>query len=332
MPIAMCATLDTPHAAGTDLVFNVSLALAWKKLEQRFGVLRFAPQPALADALSRTVVDGAVSPAWCVADAGFGAEGILERLRSELLSRFSAADVRYLPGGLAPDALLAYGYLSRDLRFPAVFAVRDGVFNAQPVRAFGIVDNNHPHNAARAAQVIVHEVRSEREFVIELCSDAADEDRLLIAQVPPRERLGETVRDVLDRLGRLPPEYSSLRRGEEVAIPRIELETEASFPELLGRPLCTGELAGRVFDEVKQRARFTLDEGGASVTAEAAILSFGMPEPRRSFVVCQPFLVMLIRRSAFVPYLALWVETPAWMQPPARPAGAGPALGGICGH
>ncbi|AUX19874.1 uncharacterized protein SOCEGT47_003270 [Sorangium cellulosum] len=213
MPIAMCATLDTRHAAGTDLVFSVSLALAWKKLEHRFGALRFAPQPALADALSRTVVDGAVSPAWCVADAGFGAEGILERLRSELLSRFSAADVRYLPRGLAPDALLAYGYLSRDLRFPVVFAVREGVFDARPVRAFGIVDNNHPHNAARAAQVIVHEHRSEREFVIELCTDAADEDRLLIAQVPPRERLGETVRDVLDRLGRLPPEYRSLRRG-----------------------------------------------------------------------------------------------------------------------
>ncbi|KYF80854.1 hypothetical protein BE20_12675 [Sorangium cellulosum] len=324
MPITMCATLAEPHAPGTDLVFCVPLALAWRKLQDRFGPLRFDPQPFLADALNRVPLDEVIDPTWCVSGAGFGAEGILERLRSELHGKFPDADPRLLPSSLAPDALLAYGYLSRDLRFPTPFALRDVCFQGQYVRAFGINDGPHPDNPARCAQVIAHDYVSSDEFVIELCAGHT-EDRVLIAQIPPCSRLGVTVGAALERLERLRPGDRALRSDEELSIPRLQLEVNRRFDELVHRPLCNQELQGKTFDEVHQLVKFKLDEAGARVTAEAVMHGYGVPTPKRYFIVRKPFLLMLIRRSAPIPYLALWVETTAWMQeqptpvPPALP-------------
>jgi hypothetical protein len=314
VPPTMCATLAVPHVPGTDLIFCAPLALAWQALERRFGRLRFDPQPPLAEALSSMAVEQIVDPSWCVVGAGRGAEGILEQLRSELSSKFPDADPRLLPYSLAPDALLAFGYLGRDLSFSKPFAERRVWFRQKPVRAFGTSDARDEDNQARAAQVVVHEYTSDREFVIELCAAGAD-DRILIAQIPPREELSATVRDAMDRLGRLPAPYSALQRDETLLVPRIRLEEDRRFPEVIGRPLLTEGLKGVHFDEVKQHVAFTLNEAGASVAAYAVMASFGVPERKRDFVVAEPFLLMLIRREAAIPYLALWVETQAWMQP-----------------
>lgn len=323
MPITMCATLAEPHIPGTDLVFCVPLALAWRRLQDRFGPLRFDPQPFLADAMNRVPLDEVIDPAWCVTGAGFGAEGVLEQLRSELHAKFPDADPRLLPSSLAPDALLAYGYLSRDLQFPTVFAVRHLCFQGQYVRAFGINDGPHPDNPARRAQVIAHDYVSPDEFVIELCAGRT-EDRILIAQIPPCSRLGVTVGAALDRLERLRPDDRALRSDEELCVPRLQLEMNRRFDEFAHRPLCNQDLQGKSFDEVQQRVKFKLDEVGASVTAEAVMYAYGMPAPKRDFIVRRPFLLMLIRRSAPIPYLALWVETTAWMQ--EQPAPAPPAF------
>lgn len=330
MPATMCATLAEPHAPGTDLVFCVPLAIAWKRLTERFGPLRMDPQPALADALNEMLLDpDAVDPAWCVAGAGFGGEGILERLRAELAAKFPGASPSMLPASIAPDGLLAYGYLSRALRFPTVFAVREGYFLGRPVRAFGLTNSppSREIHEARLRQVVVHDYVSAEDFVIELLHGEGD-DRIVIAQAPPRESLGATARSALDRLGMVREEYASLRPDEELSIPRLELDEARSFSDLAGRPLRNEGIGGKGFDEAKQSVRFTLDEGGASVRAEAVLVAFGPPQQKRSFVVCRPFLVMLIRRGSFLPYLTLWVETPAWMQAQGNPAAAaGPAPG-----
>ncbi|WP_437589274.1 hypothetical protein [Sorangium sp. So ce1000] len=323
MPITMCATLAEPHASGTDLVFCVPLALAWRKLQDRFGPLRFDPQTSIADAMNRVPLDEVVNPAWCVTGAGFGAEGVLEQLRSELHAKFPDADPRLLPSRVAPDELLAYGYLSRDLQFPTVFAVRDSWFQGRYVRAFGINDGPHPDNPARRAQVIAHDYVSSDEFVIELCAGDT-EDRIVIAQIPPCSRLGVTVGAALDRLERLRPEDRALQPDEELCVPRLQLDVFRQFDELTHRPLCNQALQGRSFDEVQQLVKFRLDEAGASVTAEAVMHGYGAPARKRYFIVARPFLLMLIRRSAPIPYLALWVETPAWMQ--EQPAPAPPAF------
>jgi hypothetical protein len=330
MPVEVAVTLAVPHAPGRDLVFSVPFALAWQKLKERIGPVRMEPQPPLADALNELTLDAnIIDPAWCVAQAGFGGEGILEAIRAELAAKLPLAKPRQLPPSLPPDALFAYGYLSKDLRFRTVFAPQKVGFAGYRVRAFGLADNPYGADRERMAQIVVHDCVSPVEFVIELLAEDPSDCRILIAQIPPQETLGATVRDALHRLDRIEGDPRSVHQGEKVAIPRLELDVAQTFDEVIGRPLSNDAARGTSFDDAMQQVCFKLDEGGASVTAEASLGSFGLPP--RSFYVTQPFLVMLLRRASSEPFLALWVETTEWMQVleklppgPATPMGSPP--------
>ncbi|WP_437806266.1 hypothetical protein [Sorangium sp. So ce1078] len=327
---SVCASLSTPFSSPReDLVFCATFALAWETLRARFGPIRMEPQPALADALNAATLGAeVVDPAWSVSGAGFGGEGIVEALRAELFSKFPDARPEYLPEKVPADDLLAYGYLSKVLKFGTTFAVREGTFKGSRVRAFGLDNRAFGPDPARRAQVVVHDWAAPQDFVIELVADDLD-SRVLVAQIAPAETLAATVASALGRLDRLGGEERQLARDEALAIPRLKFDLEMMFGDLIGRPLLGEELHGKRFGEAKQRVQFHLNEGGAGATSEAVIGSYGPPPPR-SFQVTSPFLALLQRRGASAPYLAAWVESTAWMEvlgpvppPAATPAGWG---------
>lgn len=49
-----------------------------------------------------------------------------------------------------------------------------------------------------------------------------------------------------------------------------------------------------------------MDKSGAAVFSEAGLDTWGRPP--RNFTFDEPFLVMLLKRGARWPYLALWIE------------------------
>lgn len=294
-------------------------------------------QPALADALNEMSLDpSVVDSAWSVAGAGFGSEGIVEALRGELVAKFPGFNPEYLPRAVPPDALLAYGYLSKSLKFRTTFAVREGTFCNSRVRVFGLDGNPFGADPDRATQVIVHDWIAPQDFVIELIADDPD-SYLVVAQISPEPTLAATAAKAMSRLGTLLGEARGLASDEALSIPRLDLDVEGSFGELLGRPLLAEQIRGKRFDEAKQRVQFHMNEGGAGIKSEAILGGYGPPPPR-SFKVTQPFLVLMIRRGASSPYLAAWVASTAWMEvlgkaePPAsqgfyNPSGFGPPSG-----
>ncbi|WP_437662062.1 hypothetical protein [Sorangium sp. So ce1182] len=332
---SVCASLSTPLSSPReDLVFCAAFALAWEKLQARFGPIRMEPQPALADALNAATLGAeVVDPAWSLSGAGFGGEGIVEALRAELFSKFPDAKPEYLPEEVPADALLAYGYLSKILKFETRFAVREGTFKSSRVRAFGLDNRAFGPDPARRAQVVVHDWAAPQDFVIEFVADDPD-SRVLVAQMAPAETLAATVASALGRLDRLGGGERQLAPDEALSIPRLKLDVAEIFGDLIGRPLLGEALRGKRFGEAKQRVQFHLNEGGAGATSEAVIGSYGAPPPR-SFNVTAPFLVLLQRRGASAPYLAAWVESTAWMEvlgpvppPPVTPPGWGAGWGG----
>ncbi|WP_437726696.1 hypothetical protein [Sorangium sp. So ce861] len=226
------------------------------------------------------------------------------------------------------DALVAYGYLSKIVKFETKFAVREGTFQSSRVRAFGLDGNPCGADPARRSQVIVHDWAAPGDFVIELVADDPD-SRVLVAQMAPAETLAATVAGVLGRLDRCCGDARQLAEDEPLVIPRLRLELEGRFGEIEGRPLIGEELSGVRFDEAKHRVQFHLNEGGAGATAEAVLGSYGPPP--RPFRVTAPFLVLLQRRRARAPYLTVWMESTAWMEVlgPVPPPLAG--VGGSAG-
>jgi hypothetical protein len=201
--------------------------------------------------------------------------------------------------------------------------VQEGAFLDSIVRTFGLQGNPFGADPARRTQVLVHDWLTPNDFVIELIADDPD-SYLLIAQVPPEETLAATTAKAMSRLGTSHGDARHLANDELLSIPRLDLDIEELFGELLGRPLLAEQVRGKRFDEAKQRVQFHLNEGGAGIKSEAALGAYGAPAPR-SFQVTQPFLVLMTRRGESSPYLAAWVATTAWMNvlgKAAKPASA----------
>lgn len=330
MTVRLAPTLDAAPAAGEDLVFCATLGLAWGALRALDGAPPLAAMvPATAVALDALVAGPPPLESAVPAEASFVAAGgpvELGAAREALRARFPDLTSRLLPDTLPPDGLFAFGFLDRALAFDPPFDPTTVMFASAMVKGFGVGGAD-----PRAANVVVHDYRAGESFLVEL--RARSEDRILVlADVPagpfgpppvttPRT-LRERVSDALARLDQLPPAERTVVAEESFSMPNVRLDQAGSFDELTAAPIALAD--GRVLriDDARQCVRFALDETGAKVTSEARLLSFGPPP--RVLSVSGPFVVMLLRRGATVPYLAAWIQTAATME---RVADAAPVAG-----
>lgn len=183
------------------------------------------------------------------------------------------------------------------------------------------------------------------EFIVELQTDSAA-DRLILAKVTPGRTLGKIVNSVLKRIESpnsrrteelMPPElnqlletveapdedknrerfqkaleglsrYSCLLLDESLQVPVLDFDVTKEYSELLGRTVVSAnpKLNGKPFVEAQQRIRFGLNERGVVLESEAFGGLFG-GDAVRDFSFTEPFLILLMRKGASQPYLALWV-------------------------
>jgi hypothetical protein len=334
--------LDVDHASGRDLLWCASFDLAWRALSRVVGgpiSLRY-PQGvdaieadramSLVRALDASPVREEVAPpAWYLALAGEHTRAWVEDAERRLRERFGELQAAFFPAAPQPGLLVAYAYADVHLPFSLPFApVAEGMFFAGvPVAGFGVWDpaSSEERSAyqARVAQVLVHHHRfafeydperahedegPSEEFVIELESSNLD-GRVIVACCMPERSLAGTVALTLSRLRddvAARPD-ARLRTQEKLHIPCIDLDETRRYGELYGQGIDNPGFEQHVFGEVLERVRFVLDEGGARVISEA--LFGGLSLPPRSFLCTDPFLVLVLRRGARLPFLALWVET-----------------------
>lgn len=198
----------------------------------------------------------------------------------------------------------------------------DGV----PVESFGLWETQAtPHlHEARAEQLCVHYHRfgsddepsdhPSEEFLVELMTEDR-EDRIFVSKLPPQPTLAASVQWALARIRDDGPSAPGARLGveERLEVPCIDFDLARRYAELEGAGVVCAPLEAQAFGDVLERVRFRLDEGGALLVSEARV--GGLCLPPRSLVCYPPFLVMLVRRGSPVPFLALWIETPALLTP-----------------
>lgn len=325
-PIAhteVSARLEQPLTDGTNVLFCSTFQLAWNELQNKFGGnVRLEGEPPLALALERPGPKvNEVDAASCVVGGGVGAE-FLGKIGRELRQKFGERDDFMLPERLAPDAVLAYAYLSKDLEFATPFAVNRaaGIMfrNGARVAHFGFwAEGDEKVRAQRAKQIVVHHHHDNGEFVLELLTKAT-EDRLIIARIARGATLLDTVDTALTHANQKPGFFARIRgkteidAGEVVRIPIIQVDLIRSYVELTGRKL-VGQNA--FIQDAKQRIRMSLDEKGAVLRSAGVVLAPRGGPPKRKFICDQPFLVMMIRKEQRYPYFALWLEDPEFFVP-----------------
>jgi hypothetical protein len=309
-------TIITPHfeqemTTGKNILWCATLQLAWNELLTfAGGTMQMENEGPLVTMLNRQTVN--------VADLGLDQKSYLTVagiVGTELLSKVKQtaqaewqsqvfADLAALP----QDSLVAYSYLVKTLPFEWAFRRFDRPlrYSATEVTSFGIKQYlaSNPNDQKLANQVLILAYQEDTNFILELYTRSPN-DRLILAKVTPEATLGATVTHILGRINQGTP--TRMRNLESLVIPVVDVDRLQNYPELCGHPILASNAAvnGKQLSLVAQRTRFKLDETGARLESKALAVS---AKPPRQFIFDHPFLVMLIRQGAKMPYFALWVE------------------------
>lgn len=149
------------------------------------------------------------------------------------------------------------------------------------------------------------------DFIIELKIQAED-DRLILAKIPPEPTLAEMVDVVEQRIRKAKPKR--MAQMEDLRVPVLNFDILRQYSELCGHPIRTADkrFDGTSIFFAAQSIRFRLDETGAVLKSEAIMYAGLTP---RTLVFDKPFLILLKRRDAEKPYFGLWVANAELLVP-----------------
>ena len=314
------AHLEQPLEAGKNVLWCSTFQLAWNEACDLVGEdLHVENEPSMVAVLDkRSATKADLDEPSYLAMAGWTADGIVGKIRAAIAAKFPQEAPPRLPGEVPGDArFVTYAFLTKDLRFAEPFEPIDQMdFGGAPVRAFGLTKDTG--RAGRIAeQIMILDYRNETgkpdEFVVELKTQSAG-DRLILAKVTPAATLGETIRDVRNRIEKGTEIQGD--RHNRLKVPKLNFKVLKSYGDLLDKPLrCANEkLSGRVLAVALQSIRFRLDEHGALLRSEAmaADAAASMVGP---LIFDGPFLILLQRTDATTPYFALWVDNAELLVP-----------------
>ncbi len=314
----MASSLEQEMTEGKNIVWSAVLQLAWNELQGLAGgIITMEGSPELTDVLNRQSAKKAdlnLDQESYIAVAGLLDDKLFQNVRrqaSETLAARVLSDLGTLPQG----SLAAYAYLVKQLPFEWAFERFDQPlqFGDDDVTVFGLKQylENRPKDQAVAKQVVILDYQSDDDFIMELLT-TSQTDRLILAKAPPAATLKATIHSVQERIAQGTPDH--VRNLESVIIPVINIDRVNQYPEVCGRRIQAEHDAvnGKSLSSLTQRIRFTLDERGANLDAQAMAFSARSP---RQFIFDRPFLVFLIRQGAVLPYFAVWVGNSELLTP-----------------
>jgi hypothetical protein len=307
--------MQVPITTGQNVVYCSTFQIAWNDMKDDIvgEDIRLEKPLALVDRLNRSLSTRAdISEVDYVAEVGVASDTFIDDLNRALRAKF---------GGDAPivgdeykneEAILAYAFFTKDLRFDHPFDVLGnpitfyGNGGRSFVQAFGIGGFSAARHGQLRDQVEIVDYEGMGDFVIRLRSTRPDED-IVLANVRHRETLLATYEAVEARVKRSKP--TRLAENDVLMIPMLDVSVHRSYHELLDLYLLNDGFEEYFVDEALQDVHFQMNERGVSVDSEAKlVLEKKGPPPDHKLLVCNtPFMLYLKQRDGKYPYFAIWV-------------------------
>lgn len=343
----LAPTLDTKLEGTNSVVYCPTLQIAWDGLQRIVGgPVMMQRQDELVRKLNDAHCPTGVVPEDAhVAMAGFIDQGIVPNIEEALRKTFGDS-APHIPPILTDEetVLVTYSYLRRSLPFPTRFA-RSGTIpmefrsgaDAWHVEFFGA-----PQRTADqfSFQVSILHYSGEHDFVVLLSSRVQDEFIVLAKMQQPdtlsagvaavqthleAERGGVTVLEVG---GKEEFYLNTLSHGDILAIPIVDLNVAANFPQLCDRLFKNPGFEKVFLNQVYQDVAFRMDEAGATVRSTAYGVCGALSSKPRRFLFDRPFLLTLWKKEAEQPYLAIWVASSDVLIPHKKDSGKALRQGG----
>jgi hypothetical protein len=328
------AHLDVPLEKGKNVLWCGTFQLCWNELCMLVGEdVNFTGKepPEVALLNRKSFVRGDLDDASYVAIADYVRNGVHARIRAELLKKFHGeAEPHHIPPESLtprPQDIVSYCYLFKKLDFPKPFERLDEPlrFENADVPCFGIGPGHKRGHADLYPQVVILHYAGPDEFAVELKAKSK-EDRLLLARLPAKATLRKAIEEVQDRAAHAKPRTAA--PGDILKVPKLNFDITRTFTELerlhldVKNPDVAKDL---VILSAVQGIRFLLNEKGVRLRSEAHIAlgcsAEGPPPSSRRMIFDKPFLLLMQRADAKMPYFAMWVDNAEIILPSGQEAG-----------
>lgn len=315
--------IGQPLDQGKNVVWCSTFQLVWNEAcRYAGGNIHLDNEPPAVATLNRKEADLAdLDAGSCVLASGLVQDNVVQKIREELQRKFhdtaSPDLLNELEPSLPSDGWLAYAYLFRKLTFEHPFQRLSEplIFGDKPVMAFGMKRDAPPkQKMAVENQILVWDYKTKDDFIVELMPEDKSE-RILLAKITPCATLEKTIDTARARAADDGKTRYGMMFGsnDTLIVPVLNFDLRREYRELKGKKIITsGPLQDSPVIAALQTIRFRLDERGVllkSAAAMAAKCAASKDDPR-SYVFDAPFLILLERRSATQPYLAVWVDNP----------------------
>ena len=325
------------HADGSgqvSVLWCSSFQLAWNQLKNDIvhEPIRLQNAEAVADRLNRAEQSlDDISPESVYTAAGFNRDGIADRIRLEMRSRFPGAPIPELDG--AEDVVTAFAHLAADIRFSHPFLVDPNPLNFVDARgretkvaSFGIPRSGGAPEVREQVRVLYATYAGEQAlgFALDL-SVKSQPNQLVLALVKPGATLAETLADLQTKMTTFQANLKAnaefkddeLHYNETIAIPTMHWRISHHFRELERRnklllnDCCRTLYMGTAYQDIE----FCLDAKGATVASNARATPAASaegecrkPRPTTAFIFIRPFLIYMKKRDAQHTFCVMWVN------------------------
>lgn len=303
---------------GKNLIYCSSFQLAWDSLKK--DVLKenvmLKDAPPMVDYLNKTEIGRNVSENCRVTMAGFIGDGIVDKINTQLKSKFKNPKLissQYM----GPDDILAYAFLYKKLEFENKFYTSDLTIKTGKdksiVKCFGIEQSHSYRNLDHLLkQFSILDYINDDDFIIQLHTKS--EDEIYLAKINPQKTLDDTVKFVNERIKNGQTESFS-SDSDSLLIPVISFNIKHEYKELAEKAMLNKKYPGYYIASATQDTLFHLDESGVELKSEASMsVAAGIPISIKNLVFDKPFLIFLKEKGEKTPYFAAWIANPELMQ------------------
>jgi hypothetical protein len=322
-------TLESPIPEGKSAIWCASFQLAWNRLKDDVAKepLRVDHAQVVADALNNGAQsEDDINPEAVYARAGLVKDGVVERIQSDMVSRFP--NVPRPAFGSAPEGAVAYAYLAASAKFDLPFFDNDEPFvftdaagRQTSISSFGIrkKDDYAYEQLRKQVQILYYPKYEEAqipEFVLDACK-SSQPYQIVLARLERKQTLAETLADVEHKIS-ADPKTGSLRTDkllprDSVLVPNMAWRVAHHFRELEGKDkqFQNPSLRGLYLDAALQTIEFRLDRSGAELASESKV----EVKPYDSyFLLNRPFLIFMKKRGGKQPFFVMWVDNGELLQ------------------
>jgi hypothetical protein len=334
------ATLDCPLPEHKNAIWCATFQMAWDRFKQ--DVIGEPIQVRGAEELANRL-NAAPFPAGSIegesyyAAAGFVKKGIIEEIQSQMKQRFPSEPVPTFDSRYTtfPDVVLAYAYLSVDVRFEHPYYIHESGFGFRDsngvrtdVAAFCVQATGRsqaPRPVRPQVEVLYYEslaLSGTKYFAVDL-SRQTHPYQVILACLPRPDTLGEATKMLQNKMAasRNDPNYQlqqQLEPEDTLIVPDVLYKLTHHFDELLGKFLGNQKWTDYFFFEALQKIDFTLSRTGVVLRSEGRVGATKAASPRepRHLHFDRPFLICVQKREPnATPFFLMWVDNAELMKP-----------------